>query len=161
MINHVNFITIPGANIINTESKKSVRVAIILLGALALFQIIRASAYSLIQDVLAGKTPDAWLFPAAMDVFVGVTALFVAIALWRGKGLAVWTSAIVFFALSIADHMDAITALLFAKGPLPAWASGAPSSTVTMLVVMILVEAFAIWGLTTKSMRQHYLTQNG
>ncbi|SRR5712692_8786793 len=144
----------------STESNppaKSPRVAIVLLGALALFQIIRAAAFFIIQDVLAGKTPEAWLFPAGVDVFIGVAALFVAIALWTRKGLAVWTIAIVFFCISISDHLDAMTVVLNTKGPLPAMMSGAPSSTAIMLAVMTLVEAFAIWGLTSKSLRAHYL----
>ena len=144
----------------NTESNppaKSPRVAIILLGVLALFQIIRAAAFFMIQDILAGKTPVEWLFPASVDVFVGVAALFVALALWTRKGLAVWTIAIVFFCISISDHLDAITVVLNTKGPLPAMMSGAPSSTATMLAVMTLVEAFAIWVLTWKSLRTHYL----
>jgi len=144
----------------NTESNppaKSPRVAIILLGVLALFQIIRAAAFFMIQDILAGKTPVEWLFPASVDVFVGVAALFVALALWTRKGLAVWTIAIVFFCISISDHLDAITVVLNTKGPLPAMMSGAPSSTATMLAVMTLVEAFAIWVLTWKSLRAHYL----
>ena len=144
----------------NTESNppaKSPRVAIILLGVLAVFQIIRAAAFFMIQDILAGKTPVEWLFPASVDVFVGVAALFVALALWTRKGLAVWTIAIVFFCISISDHLDAITVVLNTKGPLPAMMSGAPSSTATMLAVMTLVEAFAIWVLTWKSLRAHYL----
>ena len=144
----------------NTESNppaKSLRVAIILLGVLALFQIIRTAAFFMIQDILAGKTPVEWLFPASVDVFVGVAALFVALALWTRKGLAVWTIAIVFFCISISDHLDAITVVLNTKGPLPAMMSGAPSSTATMLAVMTLVEAFAIWVLTRKSLRVHYL----
>ncbi len=145
----------------NTESNspaKSTRVAIILVGALALFQIVRTFAFSMIQDVLAGKTPDAWLFPASVDVFIGVAALFVAIALWTKKGLAVWTIAIVFFCISISDHLDAMTVVLNTKGPLPAMMSGAPSSTATMLAIMSLLEAFAIWALTWKSLRNHYLS---
>jgi len=145
----------------NNESNspaKTPRVAIILLGGLALFQTVRVLAYSMIQDVFAGITPDAWLFPAAMDVFVGVTAPIVAIGLWRGKGLAVWTSAIVFFVLSISDHLDAMTVVLTTKGPLPAMMSGAPSSTATMLTVMSLIEAIAIWKLASKNLRDHYLS---
>ena len=136
---------------------KAPRLAIVLLGALALFQIIRVGAVFLIQDILAGKTPEAWLFPAGVDVFVGVAALFVAIGLWTRKGLAIWTIAIVFFCISISDHLDAITVVLNTKGPLPAIMSGAPSSTATMLAVMSVVEAFAIFTLTSKSLRAHYL----
>ena len=145
----------------NTESKstaKSPRVAIILVSLLALFQIVRIFAYPIIKDVFAGVNAEAWLFPAMMDMFVGATALFVAIGLWRGKGLAVWTSAIVFFCLSISDHLDAITVVLTSKGPNPAMMSGAPSGVVTQLVVMSLLEAAAIWALTTKRLRDHYLS---
>jgi len=144
----------------SAESKpttKSPRVTIILISLLALFQIVRVLAYFIIQDVLAGITPDAWLFPALTDVFVGATALFVAIGLWRGKGLAVWTSAIVFFCISISDHLDAITVVLTNKGPRPAMMSGAPSAIVTQLAVMSLLEALAVWALTRKSLRNHYL----
>ena len=136
---------------------KPPRLAIVLLGSLAMFQVVRILAYSIIQDVLAGTTPEAWLFPAGMDVFVGVMAIFVAIALWRAKGLLVWTAAIVFFCLSISDHVDAITVVLNTKGPVPAMMSG--PNTVTMLVVMSIVEAFAIWALTTKRLRAHYLPE--
>ena len=144
----------------NTESKsntKSPRVAINLVGLLALFQLIRVLAYPIIQAVFAGENAEAWLFPAMMDVFVGLTALFVAIGIWRGKGLAVWTSAIVFFCLSISDHLDAITVVLTSKGPHPAMMSGAPSAIATQLGVMTLLEVLAIWALTTKSLRNHYL----
>ena len=144
----------------NTESKpstKSPRVAIILVSLLALFQIVRVLAYPIIQDVFAGVNAEAWLFPAMMDVFVGATALFVAIGIWRGKGLAVWTSAIVFFCLSISDHLDAIAVVLTSKGPHPAMMSGTPSAIATQLGVMTLLEALAIWALTTKSLRSHYL----
>ncbi|MBI3241258.1 MAG: hypothetical protein HYZ49_03085 [Chloroflexi bacterium] len=144
-------------NIESNPPAKSPRAAIIFLGALALFQIIRITAFFMIQDVLSGKTPDAWLFPAMTDVFIGAMALFVAIGLWKGKGLAVWVSAIVFFCISISDHLDAITVVLTTKGPLPAMMNGAPSSTATMLAVMSLVEAFAIWALTRKSLKAHYL----
>ena len=136
---------------------KSTRVAIILVSLLALFQVIRVLAYSIIQYVFAGVTAEAWLFPAMMDVFVGAIALFVAIGIWRGKGLAVWTSAIVFFCLSISDHLDAVTVVLTSKGPNPAMMSGTPSAIATQLGVMTLLEVLAIWALTTKSLRSHYL----
>lgn len=144
----------------NKESNsavKSPRVAIILVGLLALFQIIRVMAYAIIVDVLAGKNAEAWLFPAMMDVFIGVTALFIAIGIWKGRGLLPWTAAIVFYFLSISDHLDAMSVVLTSKGPSPAMMSGAPSAIVTQLVVMSLLEALAVWALTSKSMRDHYL----
>jgi hypothetical protein len=148
-------------NIESNSSAKSPRIAIILLGALALFQIIRVSAFTIIQDILAGTVADAWMFPAILDVIIGVAALFIALGLWRGKGLAVWTSAIVFFCLSISDHLDALTVRLMSEGPHPAMMSGASSGVVTQLAVMILLEVLAVWALTTKSLRNHYLPKDG
>ena len=142
-----------------TESKKSPRVAIILVAILALVQIVRIRAYPIIVDVLAGTNAEAWLFPAMMDVFVGVAALFVAIGIWKGKGLLPWTAAIVFFCLSISDHLDAMTVRLLGNGPHPAMMSGAPSGVATQLVVMSLLEVAAVWALTSKSMREHYLSK--
>jgi hypothetical protein len=138
---------------------KSPRVAIILVALLALFQIVRIFAYSIIKDALAGTVAEAWLFPAMMDVFVGIAALFVALGVWRGKGLLPWTSAIVFFCLSISDHIDAMTVILTSKGPAPTMMSGAPSTVATQLAVMTLLEALALWTLTTKSLRDHYLSK--
>jgi len=143
----------------NTKSTtKSPRVAIILVALLALLQIIRIFAYSIIKDTLAGTVAEAWLFPAMMDVFVGITALFISLGIWRGKGLLPWVSAIVFFCLSISDHIDAMTVVLTSKGPAPAMMSGAPLAVVTQLLVMSVLEALALWVLTTKSMRAHYLS---
>ena len=140
----------------NTESnKKSPRTAMTLIAILALFQIVRIFAFTIIKDVSAGTVAEAWFFPALMDVFVGICALFVAFGIWRGKGLLPWVSAIVFFFLSISDHMDAMTVTLTSKGPAPAMMSG--SGVLPQLIVMSLLEAAALWALTTKSMREHYL----
>jgi len=75
-----------------------------------------------------------------------------------GKGWLPWVSAIVFFCLSISDHLDAITVVLTSKGPTPAMMSGAPSAMVTQLAVMSLLELAAILALTSKPMRDHYLS---
>lgn len=56
--------------------------------------LVCAHAYKLLignivitkEDVQAGVNDDASFFPAMMDVFIGVTALFVAWGGWRGKG---------------------------------------------------------------------------
>ena len=140
-----------------TETPKSPRIAIILVSLLALIQIVRVMAITIVQDALAGNVAEGWLFPAMTDVFVGSVALFVAVGLWRGKGLVVWTSAIVFYAISISDHLDAISVVLTSKGPAPAMMSGQPAAVTTQLLVMTLLEVAALWSLTTKSMRQHYL----
>jgi hypothetical protein len=145
----------------NTNStSSSTRISTLILIAISLvtvFQIIRISAIFMIKDINAGLTPVEWLFPAMTDVFVGAIAVFIAIGLWRGKGLFVWTATIVFFVISITDHLDAIVTVLNTKGPLPTMMNGAPTSTAMSLAVMILVEMVALWGVTRLSIRNRYL----
>ncbi|MCI0559869.1 MAG: hypothetical protein MN733_15370, partial [Nitrososphaera sp.] len=64
------------------------KVAIILISLLAALQVVRVLAYSLVQETLAGAYSEAWLFPAMVDIFVGVLALPVAYALLKKRGLA-------------------------------------------------------------------------
>ena len=106
--------------------------AIIAIAVLALVQTIRIFAFQLAQDVLAGSAPIEWLYPAYLDMFVGITAPFVAFALWQRTGLAVWTTAIVWFTISIFDHLGAVTNILNANGPLPrSFPASSPSSAVS------------------------------
>ena len=131
--------------------------AIGFLSFLAIFQVIRIFAYSLIQDVLAGKYSEAWLYPAIVDVFVGVAAIFVSYLLLRRTGLAVWTVGITFFVISIADHFDAITVIAHTTAALPSFFSAGKSPAIIQLVVMSIIELLAITLLASKKLRSYYL----
>lgn len=133
------------------------RLLIVVVAVWALIQVIRLSAISLAQSILSGANPVAWLFPVYLDVFIGITAPFVAFAIWRRTGLAVWVSAVVFFTLSIADHLDAVTNAL--AGPLPIDTPGfsTPAGTATGLLVASMLDLIALALLTRARMRSHYL----
>lgn len=138
------------------------RLAIIAIAVLALIQVSRIMAYPLAQDVLAGRESIAWLYPAYVDMFVGVTAPFVAFGIWRRTGLGVWTAAIVWFTISILDHLDAVTAALHTTGPLPAvFGGGSPSQTAIFLLVASAIEGVAILSLARGKLKSHYLGSLG
>ena len=134
-----------------------VRPRLLIVAVWALIQVVRLSAISLAQSILSAANPVAWLFPAYLDVFIGITAPFVAFAIWRRTGLAVWVSAIVFFSLSIADHLDAVTNAL--AGPLRNNTPGfsTPAATATGLLVASALDVIALALLTRGRMRSHYL----
>jgi hypothetical protein len=146
---------IPSSVIASSRSGQVVRVLVALL---ALVQTIRATAFQLVQDVLANREPAAWLFPAFVDIFVGVTAPFVAYALWKRRGLGVWVTAIVWFTISISDHLDALTAAYISTIP-----QLFPQDRVAVAVFLlfgVITEGLAILWLTRQGTRSFYLGQH-
>ena len=130
-----------------------------LVALLALVQTIRVSAVQLAQDVLAGREAAAWLFPSLVDIVVGVTAPFVAYALWRRRGLGVWVAAIVWFAISISDHLDALTTAFVST--IPPMFPQDRASVAAFLLFGVITEALAIVWLTRDRTRSRYLGPRG
>ena len=131
------------------------RLMLISLAAWTLFQTIRLVGLSLAQDALAGIASPAWLYPALTDAAIGLMAPFVTFALFRRKGLGAWVSGIVFFAISIVDHMDAATAALTTPIPPAPLLFNPPIATVAAMVVISIIDALAIAGLGTARIRSY------
>ena len=70
-----------------------------------LLQIPRLVAVTLIASVAGGEDSAAWMYPAILDVACAVAAPFLAVALWKWRGLAVWTLTVVYLVVSIVDHL--------------------------------------------------------
>jgi hypothetical protein len=134
------------------------RPQLIIIGLIVwvLLQLPRLIAIPLIQDVLDETESDAWMFPAILDVVVAVAAPFVAVALWRARGLWVWVTAIVFFTVSIIDHLDAITAGLLAPPP-QIFGGGSGPSPAVVPGLQMLIDIVALWLLTRLSVKRYYL----
>ena len=128
---------------------------IYLIAGVATFQIVRILAYQITKDVAAGSVAQAWRFPAYLDMFIGITAPFIAYGLLRKTGLGIWTGAVVWFALSISDHLGAITVLAKGSGPAPSMMSNA-SASIIQLIVISLLEFGMILLLTSSKLRKHY-----
>ncbi len=141
----------------DTGSIRRAQIVRALVSLLALLQIIRVTAFQLAQDVLANREAAAWLFPAFVDIFVGVTAPFVAYAIWKGRGLWVWVTAIVWFTISISDHLDALTAAFIST--IPSMFPQDQASVAVFLLFGIVTEGLAILWLTRERTRSWYFGQ--
>jgi len=131
------------------------RLMVIGVAAWAAFQTIRLVGFPLAQEALAGRASPAWLYPAITDVAIGLTAPIVAFAVWRMKGLGVWVFVIVFFAISIVDHLDAVTAALTTQIPRAPLLNPSPVTTAVELTLISVIDAVAIAILGTARLRSY------
>ncbi len=70
-----------------------------------LLQLSRFIALALIADIDAGVESEAWRYPALLDVFAAVFAVPLAWAIiWR-RGLITWSCLVIYWAISIVDHI--------------------------------------------------------
>ena len=129
------------------------RFALSVIAAYALLQTTRLVALSIISSVLSGTDDSAWLYPAIVDVVLGVSAPLVAFALWRRTGLWVWVGVIVWFAISIFDHADGITAALIS--PIPTAFGGGQAMTIAGFVVLALLDLGALIWLGSRRIRSY------
>lgn len=83
----------------------------------AILQLGRFIAIPLIQDVLSGKDPPIWLFPAIGDIVIATPALLIAYLVWFRRGLWVWTLTLIWLALSIFDHTSTVVAMATTPPP--------------------------------------------
>jgi hypothetical protein len=132
------------------------RLIIIGLVVWVVLQVPRLIAIPLIQGVLDDTEDDAWMFPAILDIVVAVAAPFMAVALWRARGLWVWVTAIVFFTVSIIDHLDAITAGLLAPTP-QIFGGGSGPSPAIVPGLQLLIDLVALWLLLRPNVKRYYL----
>lgn len=69
--------------------------------------VYRLLGFNFLGEV--GNTiPEMWGVAFRGDIFIGATALIVAYLLWKSRGLAVWTIAIVWHWVGIRDYVSAI-----------------------------------------------------
>ncbi|MEY8096925.1 hypothetical protein AB9F29_05840 [Falsihalocynthiibacter sp. S25ZX9] len=83
-----------------------------------LAQLIRFIAIPLITRVANGIDAPSWMYPAILDVVTAILAVPLAIAIWKWRGYTVWTLTIVYFTLSIVDHIGALTNLTLIGEPI-------------------------------------------
>ena len=139
-----------------TAADERPRLIIIGLVVWVILQLPRLIAIPLIQGVLDDTESDAWMFPAILDIVVAVAAPFMAIALWRARGLWVWVSAIVFFTISIVDHLDAITAGLLAPPP-QIFGGGSGPSPAVVPGLQLLIDIVVLSLLLRPNVKRYYL----
>ncbi len=70
-----------------------------------LLQISRAIALVLIGEINAGEESKAWLYPAYLDLFAVALAPPLVFATFRRRGVVTWALTVVYWSISIVDHV--------------------------------------------------------
>jgi hypothetical protein len=109
--------------------KRMERGFLIALTIWILLQMVRFVAIPLIQNVVAGIDAPGWMYPAMLDVLTAVIAPFLAVALWKWRGFAVWTFTVVYLVVSIVDHGGAFISLSLIGEPIAFEAMNAAGSS--------------------------------
>ena len=94
------------------------RIFLIALTVWILLQMVRFIAIPLIQSIVAGVDAPGWMYPAILDVLTAVVAPFLAVALWKWRGFAVWTFTVMYLIVSIVDHGGAFISLSLIGKPI-------------------------------------------
>jgi hypothetical protein len=130
---------------------------ILALCAIVLVQTVRVAGLDVAQQSLDGSAP-AWLFPALADTAFGLTAPFIALALWRRTGLAVWALGLVWLSLSLFDFVNGLASNL-AFGP-PASLGASADEATFVLLAWIALDVAAIALLVGPALLAHYLERD-
>lgn len=82
-----------------------------------LLQLSRFIAITLIGVIDAGDESEAWRYPAQLDLFAAVLAIPLAWAFIMRRSLFIWTFTIVYFAISIVDHIGNFVTTTYVGAP--------------------------------------------
>lgn len=82
-----------------------------------LLQMSRFIAVVLINDINEGLASEAWRYPAYLDLFAAVFAVPLAWAVWMRRSLLTWASLLVYWAISIVDHIGNFVTTTFVGPP--------------------------------------------
>lgn len=99
-------------------SNRAERVFIVGLIIWILAQLIRFIAIPLITSVANGVDAPGWMYPAVLDVVTAVFAIPLATLVWKWRGFTTWSLSVIYFTLSITDHIGALTNLTLIGEPL-------------------------------------------
>ena len=110
-----------------------------------LLQVSRLVAVLLIASVANGEDAPAWMYPAILDVVSAVAAPFLAIALWKWRGLAVWTLTVVYLTVSIVDHSGFFTTFAQVGAPVAFADMGPSSGTEVVPAIQTAIDALFLF----------------
>jgi hypothetical protein len=101
-----------------TDLGRSDKIFLVALAVWILAQLIRFIAIPLIASVANGIDAPGWMYPAILDVVAAALAVPLVLAIWKWRGFTVWALTIVYFTLSIVDHVGALTNLTLIGEPI-------------------------------------------
>ncbi len=121
---------------------RSDKVFLIALAIWIFAQLIRFIAIPLITSVANGVDAAGWMYPAILDVIAAALAVPLVIAIWKWRGFTVWALSIVYFTLSIVDHIGALTNLTLIGEPIAFEQFTAGGNPYTAPVVQTVLDVF-------------------
>ena len=135
--------------------------AILIIRVLTLMAVGRAMTLGWIHrvgDGGPGDPPEAWLMPLVGDAFVGITALMVAMLLFRQLTMRTWTIAVVWTSIAAFDAFAALLVEVSVPWPdfvmLRLFGRG-------MFVAAAVLHLIVLWLLTRGSTRLRFATPVG
>ncbi|MEM7126777.1 MAG: hypothetical protein AAF702_10655 [Chloroflexota bacterium] len=137
----------------NVMSKKD-KVFLVALTVWIVLQIRRFMAIPLILSVNQGIDDPGWMYTAILDVVSATLAPFIAVAIWKYRGLGVWIALIAYFTLSIVDHGSGLTTYLLIGGP---ESLGMPTNSPALWlgpIIMIAIDGLFLSLIIIKKYRQ-------
>lgn len=99
------------------SSKTAANQPLIFAAIWAVLQLARVLSLPTIQASLAGNVAVEWLYPAIIDVLIGVSAPLVAFLIWRKNGVWARMTALIWFAVSFLEHIETIALNLISIKP--------------------------------------------
>ncbi len=103
----------------NSPSKRAIVINRLLpvVALWAFLQLARVWSFATIQGIWAGSKPIEWLYPALIDLVIGLSAPLVAFFIWRKDGLWYRMAALIWFAVSFLEHVETIALNLISVKP--------------------------------------------
>ncbi|GAA6209605.1 hypothetical protein NBRC116601_28980 [Cognatishimia sp. WU-CL00825] len=82
-----------------------------------LLQLSRFIAVVLINDINDGLASEAWRYPAYLDLFAAVLAFPLIWAVWARRELLTWAALVIYWTISIVDHIGNFVTTTFVGPP--------------------------------------------
>ena len=104
----------------------------------AVLQLARVLSFATIQGIMAGHIAIEWLYPAIIDVFIGLSAPLMAFFIWRKDGVWPRLTVLIWLSVSFLEHIETIKLNMISLKPLAFFGA-------TQSVIALELAAFAVW----------------
>jgi len=121
------------------------RIFLIAMIIWTLLQLSRFIALTLIGVIDDGNESEAWRYPAHLDLFAAVLAIPLAWALIAWRGLLIWASAVIYYAISIVDHIGNFVTTTYVGAPSIAEGMSNPYLPAAIMTVFDVIFLFLLF----------------
>lgn len=116
--------------------------ALLFVAIWAFLQLARVWSVATLQGITAGTVAVEWLYPAIIDLLIGLSAPLIAFFIWRKSGLWPRLITLLWLAVSCLEHVETIALNLISVKPHALWGT-TPSTIALELALFALFDAIA------------------